>query len=198
VSESAFTLKVTPFSTTNVSKGLYDFQSVSPGCITFSSPDVTVIYSIEDVPKLYSPAAITPMVAGPSGISKAIDFTFPSKYSFVLNMVGGDWLVVNSHSWSLVVIGGHWWLFVVIVGHSWLLVVIRGYSLSFMVIHGYSVHIEVFCCSARDIPNLKIINKALSLSPLSLSPIPSPTSYIQHFNSLHQTSRSSLFLMILL
>ena len=84
------------------------------------------------MPKLYSPAAITPMVAGPSGISKAMDFTFPSKYSFVLNMVGSGY-------WGLVI--GKL-TFVIIFGHSWSFVVIHGHLWSIVVIHGHSVVIE--------------------------------------------------------
>jgi len=42
-----------------------------------------------EVPNSYSPGAITPIVAGPSAVVKAIDFTLPSKYSLVLNMVHG-------------------------------------------------------------------------------------------------------------
>src|SRR3990167_2668101 len=38
------------------------------------------------VPNSYSPAAITPMVAGPSAMPKAMDLTVPSKYSLPLNI----------------------------------------------------------------------------------------------------------------
>ena len=56
------------------------------------------MYSTVEVPNSYSPGAITPRVAGPFVVSKAIDLTFPSKYSFVLNMV--DWLkrLFSEHS----------------------------------------------------------------------------------------------------
>ena len=50
-------------------------------------PDVTVMYSFVDVPNSYSPAAITPIVTAPSLFSNPNDFTFPSKYSFTLNII---------------------------------------------------------------------------------------------------------------
>lgn len=51
-----------------------------------SLPETTVICSMEEVPKIYSPFAITPIVAGHSGVLNAIDFTLPLKYSFTLNI----------------------------------------------------------------------------------------------------------------
>jgi hypothetical protein len=39
-----------------------------------------------EVPNSYSPTAITPTVAGPSAVAKAIEATLPSKYSLTLNM----------------------------------------------------------------------------------------------------------------
>ena len=80
------TLNLTSFSTTNVSIVLNVFQVEEPGNMMINSPDVTVMYSVVAVPNSYSPGAITPMVAGPSGVLNAIDFTFPSKYSLVLNI----------------------------------------------------------------------------------------------------------------
>src|SRR5690606_31765002 len=38
------------------------------------------------VPNSYSPGAITPMVAAPAAMSKAMDLTVPSKYSLTLNI----------------------------------------------------------------------------------------------------------------
>ena len=72
-------------STSNVSKGLYTFQSLAPGSFTMSLPVVTSMISFVEVPNSYSPLAIAPTVAGPSVVLNAMDFTFPSKYSFTLS-----------------------------------------------------------------------------------------------------------------
>jgi hypothetical protein len=51
-----------------------------------SLPVMTVIISTVDVPNSYSPGAMTPTVAGDLAVLKAMDFTLPPKYSFVLNI----------------------------------------------------------------------------------------------------------------
>ena len=45
---------------------------------------MTVMISAIDVANSYSPGAITPTVARPLSSSKAIDSTFPSKYSLMI------------------------------------------------------------------------------------------------------------------
>ncbi|MNP44658.1 hypothetical protein D3C76_1385300 [compost metagenome] len=56
------------------------------GSLTVRAPDTTCMISRWAVPNSYSPGAITPTVAGPSAVPKAIDLTVPSKYSLTLNM----------------------------------------------------------------------------------------------------------------
>ncbi len=64
----------------------YSCHSSLPGSLTVSAPATTCMISSWLVPNSYSPAAITPMVAGPAVMSKAMDLTVPSKYSLTLNM----------------------------------------------------------------------------------------------------------------
>lgn len=61
-------------------------QLSSPARFTSALPLIICIVSALDVEKVYSPAAITPTLAGDVLLVKLIDFTLPLKYSLTLNI----------------------------------------------------------------------------------------------------------------
>jgi hypothetical protein len=86
VSSSAFTLNFLLAGTVNDLPGPKSAHFALSGSNAESLPVMTVIISTVDVPNSYSPGAMTPTVAGHWLVSKAMDFTLPLKYSFVLNI----------------------------------------------------------------------------------------------------------------
>ncbi len=78
-------LKLLFAATSKLEYGRYSFHSSASGSCTVRHPEITVTTSFLDVLKVYSPGIITPTVAGNVLVWKAIDLTFPPKYSFTVN-----------------------------------------------------------------------------------------------------------------
>lgn len=85
VSSVTLRLKLLFAATSKLECGRYSFHSSVSGSCTVRHPETTVTTSFLDVSKVYSPGTITPTVAGSVLVWKAIDLTFPPKYSFTVN-----------------------------------------------------------------------------------------------------------------